>query len=101
MSETILAQVTVKLEEDFHQRGIQIGADGSVFVVHPGDAWGISATRMGYKPLRGLYGVDAIQAIGLFGAVYALGHHQHKTRRGDSSGATLATQVSNEAQRVA
>ena len=95
--------------------GIQIGADGSVlcslgrrmrvlekvFVVHPGDAWGISATRMGYKPLRGLYGVDAIQAIGLFGAVYALGHHQHKTRRGDSSGATLATQVSNVAQRVA
>ena len=49
-----------------------------VFVVHPGDAWGIIAIIMGYRPLRDLYGVHAIQAIGLFGAVYALGHHQHK-----------------------
>ena len=51
-----------------------------VFVVHPGDAWGIIATIMGYRPLRDLFGVHVIevQAIGLFGAVYALGHHQHK-----------------------
>ena len=77
MSETIVAQVTVKLEEDFHQRGIQIGVDGSVlrslggrmqvlekvFVVHPGDAWGIIAFITEYQHRL---------AIGLFGVVYAL-----------------------------
>ena len=94
MAPSSCRQVTLKLEEDFHQRGIQIGVDGSVFcslgrqmrvlekvfVVHPGDAWGTIAIIMGYRPLRDLYGVHAIQAIGLFGAVYALGHHQHKKR---------------------
>ena len=73
MSETILAQVTVKLEEDFHQRGIQIGADGSVFVVHPGDAWGIITPIMEYVVWTDLFGIYIeVQAIGLFGAVYAL-----------------------------
>ena len=52
-----------------------------------------------------LYGVHAIinykQSDCLGQCNYALGHHQHKTRRGDSSDATLATQVSNVAQGVA
>lgn len=86
MAPSSLRQVTLALEIDFHGRGLQIGADGSVlctlsrrmrvlekvFVVHPGDAWGSIATIMGYRPLRDSYGVHAIQAIGLFGAVYAL-----------------------------
>ena len=118
MAPSSFRQVTLQMEEDFHQRRIHIGADGSVlcslggrmrvlekvFVVHPGDAWGIITPIMEYGVWRDLFGIHVtykVKAIGLFGAVYALGHHHHKTRRGDSSGATLATQVSNVAQRVA
>ena len=78
MAPSSFRQVTLALEEDFHQRGIHIGADGSVlcslgrrmrvlekvFVVHPGDSWGIIA------PIHGA--VIEVQAIGLFGARYAL-----------------------------
>ena len=107
--------VTLQLEEDPHQRGRQTGADGpaprppgrrtrapeKAPAAHPGDAWGTTATTTGHRPLRDLYGMHAIQAIGLSGAAHAPGHHQHKTRRGDPSGATLATQISNAEQRAA
>ena len=91
--------VTLQLEEDPHQRGRQTGADGpaprppgrrtrapeKAPAAHPGDAWGTTATTTGHRPLRDLYGMHAIQAIGLSGAAHAPGHHQHKTRRGDLS----------------
>ena len=80
MAPSSFRQVTLQMEEDFHQRRIHIGADGSVlcslggrmrvlekvFVVQPGDAWGIIAQL---KKL-GIY--IEVHAIGLFGAVYAL-----------------------------
>ena len=89
MAPSSFRQVTLQLEEDFHQRRIHIGADGSVlcslggrmrvlekvFVVHPGDAWGIITPIMEYGVWRDLFGIHVtykVKAIGLFGAVYAL-----------------------------
>ena len=100
MAPSSFRQVTLQLEVEFHQRGIHIGADGSVlcsrgrrmqvietlgrrmqvhekvFVVHPGDAWGIMATITEYQSLylMDLYAVHVpkVQAVGVFGAVYAL-----------------------------
>ena len=80
MAPSSFRQVTLQMEEDFHQRRIHIGADGSVlcslggrmrvlekvFVVQPGDAWGIIAQIKKF----GIY--IEVHAIGLFGAVYAL-----------------------------
>jgi hypothetical protein len=91
MAPSSFRQVTLQLEEDFHERGIHIGADGSVlrsssrrvqvrekvFVVHPGDAWGIIETMMGYycNDNWDLLGVHAIEVLAIgshCGAVYAL-----------------------------
>ena len=96
MAPSSFRQVTLQLEEDFHERGIHIGADGSVlcsrgrrmqvietlgrrmqvhekvFVVHPGNAWGIIATITEYQSLMELQHVVEVQAVGLFGAVHAL-----------------------------
>ena len=98
MAPSSFRQVTLQLEVDFHERGIHIGADGSVlcsrgrrmqvietlgrrmqvhekvFVVHPGDAWGIIATITEYQCLMDVLGVHVIvvQAVGMFGAAYAL-----------------------------